>query len=188
MAYTTFSSSGSTLYNGSTSAPTLSLQEAFPNRGYGGIQVFLGSCNSTGFQNCTASCLDASVLFSGLEIFHNCLIYPAVAGLYANGSLGDAHLADSLGINDKSQETQAAETITSQIYDCLSNYCGDDERCSTDLQENSAFTYGNQSTTNGFLDYFPYPSIYSFDICDYVAPFSFLNADIGGVGVSMNPT
>ena len=128
------------------------------------------------------------MLFGSLETFHNCLMYPAVAGLYANGSLSHADLADSLGIDDKSQDTKAAETITSQILDCLSDYCGNEQRCKTNLQEKSTIIYGNQSTTYGLPTYFTYPSIYSFDIYDYFAPFSFLNTNVGGVGVSMNLT
>ena len=194
MAYTLFNlSSGAIDKNISVSAPALSLQDAFsfinlsPKPGFG---VFQRACNIAGLQSCTTSCLNASALFGSLETFHNCLVYPAVAGLYINGSLGDMHLADSLGIGNETQAAQAASSITNTIYSCLSDYCdvGHDNRCKKDLQGNSSFQYDNNTLYASGNIYFSIeltePSISRFDICDYVAPFSFLNADIGGIGVS----
>ena len=185
--YTVFDlATGSSLYNASASAPALSLQDAFLLNSV----VFLGACSVASSQTCTDACLDASMMFCDLEIFHNCLTYPAVAGLHGNGSLGDPHLADSLGIHNQSQALQTANNISTTIYNCLSSSCGENKQCTSDLQRHSAFYYGNN--TGYVLDHVLYPTesgptIIEFDICKYVAPFSFLNADIGGVGVGTNP-
>ena len=124
-------------------------------------------------------------MFGDLETFHNCLIYPAVAQLYGNGSLGDSQLADSLGIHNQTQAMQTANNITTTINSCLSKYCGEDERCTSDLQRLGAFGYASSNVSSS--TYLTDPDIFRFDICNYVAPFAFLNADIGGVGVSTNP-
>lgn len=123
------------------------------------------------------------MMFGDLEIFVNCLIYPAVAGLYGNGSLGDSHLTDLLGIHNQSQALQTANNISTTIYSCLSSYCGENKQCTSDLQQHSAFYLGNN--TGYVLDHV-YSTIFTFEICKYVAPFSFLNADIGGIGVGTN--
>ena len=196
-AYTMFDLSGAALYNVSSSALTLSLQDAFglyPNYSQY-IGVFPEACNVAGPQNCTASCLNASMMFGDLEIFHNCLVYPAVADLYVNGSLGDPHLADSLGILNQSQPMQTANNITTTIYTCLSSYCREDKQCTSDLQRFNAFYYRNKTEYDTdyasediyWRSYLTVPTIFEFDICKYAAPDSFLNADIGGVGVGTNP-
>ena len=194
-AYTIFNPfTGAGVYNSSLSAPALSLQDAFglyesewdPELG-----VFAGACSVAKVQNCTDSCSDASMMFGNLEIFHNCLVYPAVAELYVNGSLGDPHLADLLGIDNRIQAMQTANNITTTISSCLSSYCREDQQCTSDLQRLGAFYYGNitgYARGNIYsLDYITNPTIFEFKICNYVAPFSFLNADIGGVGVGTNP-
>ena len=193
-AYTIFdASTGAGINNVSLLAPALSLQDAFAlnNIDYiQGIGIFPGACSDARFQNCTASCLNASMMFGDLEIFHNCLLYPAVAELYVNGSLGDSDLTDSLGIDNQSQPMQTANNITTTISSCLSSYCREDQQCTSDLQRLGAFYYGN---ITGYarenvdsLNYITNPTIFEFKICNYVAPFSFLNADIGGVGVGTN--
>ena len=192
-ALTIFNLSGARLYDVNLSAPALSLQDAFDLSEIISqeIGVFPGACNVAGSQNCTASCSNASMMFGELEIFHNCLVYPAVAQLYVNGSLSDPHLADSLGIQNQSQPMQTANNITTTIYTCLSSYCREDEQCTSDLQRFNAFYYRNNteyaSENTYWRSYLTYPAIFEFDICKYAAPFSFLNADIGGVGVGTNP-
>ena len=199
MGHTLFNlSSGGLLGNASASQSALSLQDAFsfyeysPEQGIDGVGLSSDACNIAGLQNCTASCLNASSLFSSLESLHNCLLYPVVAQLYVNGSFGDAHLADSLGIDNKSHPTQTANNITTLISSCLSDYCGVDQRCTDNLPPNSAFYFDNStlSTPDAFYD--PYynvqPSIFLFDICEFVTPSSYLNADIGGIGVSTKLT
>ena len=178
VAYTMFDLyTGAKLPDYSVSAPVLSLQDAFALYDFPEVAVFPGACSVANYENCTASCLDASTMFGGLEIFHNCLIYPVVAGLYGNGSLNDPSLADSLGIHNQSQAMQTANNISTTIYSCLSTYCREDKHCTSDL---------GHSEFEHTIDLL-YPAILEFDICNYVAPFSFLNADIGGVGVSTNP-
>ena len=208
VTYTMFNLSGAKIYDFTVSARALSLQDAFSlpdayslQDGIGDyefgrgpeIGVFPGACSVASSQNCTASCLDASMMFGDLKIFHNCLIYPAVAELYVNGSLGDAHLADSLGIDNQSQPMSTATNISTTIFTCLSNYCREDKQCTSDLQQLSSFYYKNGNKT-GYVGqndniriYLTVPTIFEFNICNYVAPFSFLNADVGGVGVSTNP-
>ena len=183
-------SSGAILFTDSVAPPALGLQNAFPlDEVYSvveGIDVFSGACSVAGLQDCTAACLNPSVMFGSLEIFHNCLVYPAVADLYVNGSLSDSPLTDSLGIENHSQTTQTATYITSTIYNCLLDYCREDQQCQSDLQQNHTFSY---SVFNGSIQgrarplYTASSSIFGFDVCHYVAPFSFLNADIGGIGV-----
>ena len=180
--YTLFYISGAIIQNASVSAPVLSLQDAFGLQDFefDQIGVFPKACSVAASQNCTASCLDASMMFANLEIFHNCLLYPAVAELYVNGSLSDSPLTDSLGIHKQSQAMQTANNISTTIYNCLSSYCREDKHCTYDLQQHSSFSY--------YIEYEEQPNatIFEFEICDYVAPFSFLNADIGGIGVSTN--
>ena len=182
--YTSFYIYGAIFRNASVSAPVLSLQDAFSLdiEGNPVIGVFPGACSVASVQNCTASCLDASMMFGNLETFHNCLVYPAVAELYVNGTSFDPHLTDSLGIHNQSQAMQAANNISTTIYNCLSSYCREDKQCTSDLQQHSSLSYMT------YIDYEEQPNatIYEFEICDYVAPFSFLNADIGGIGVSTN--
>ena len=199
IAYSLFNLSGARLYDVNVSAPALSLQDAFSlEDGFGfyslewepTIGVFPGACSVAKFQNCTDSCLDASLMFGNLEIFHNCLVYPAVADLYSNGSLHDPQLADSLGLHDRSEAMPTANNISTTIYSCLSSYCREDKQCTSDLQRLSSFYYGNKTgyaRQNDDSPINPVPTIFEFEICNYVSPFSFLNADIGGVGVSTNP-
>ena len=189
-AYTMFNLSGAKIYEITVSAPTLTLKDAFSLYDYEwdmAIGVYPEACSVATVQNCTASCLNASMMFGDLKTFHNCLVYPAVAELYVNGSLGDPHLADSLGIHNQSQPMQTANNITATIHDCLTSYCGEDTQCTSDLQRHNAFYYGNHTEYARENVYSPIdsttPPIFEFNICNYVAPFSFLNADIGGVGV-----
>ena len=205
-AYTMFNLSGAKIHDFTVSAPALSLQDAFSlpdafslQDGIGDyefgrdpeIGVFTGACSVGRSQNCTASCLDASMMFGDLKTFHNCLIYPAVAELYVNGSLDDPQLADSLGIHSQSQALPTANNISTSIFECLSSYCGEDKQCTSDLQRLSSFYYGNKTAYPLQDDDSPInlaiPTILYFEICDFVAPFSFLNADIGGIGVGTNP-
>ena len=190
MAYTLYDLTGSVVQNSSVSAAALSLQGAFlpdissdlPWTGYWSdfIGVFSGACSSaTPQQNCTSSCLNASVMFGGLEIFHNCLLYPAVAAL---GSLKVTALADSLGIDDQSPSNQTASNITTTIRRCLSEYCGYDRECTAAVPKDDAFYF-----VNGTYLQLSWPQIFEFDICRFVAPFSFLDSDVGGVGVSIDP-
>ena len=53
-----------------------------------------------GALNCTAACSDPSMTFKDLANFRNCLMYPAVADMYAIGQLTtpDAVFGDSLAI------------------------------------------------------------------------------------------
>lgn len=186
-------SSGSIFDSANYLASTLSVQDVFGLMGtYKGadtVGVFQGACTSKETQNCTTSCLDASVMFGGLETYHNCLVYPAVANISASGNLSDPHLADSLGIGSESQVARVAQTIAATIYHCLSDYCSGNTLCTIDLQAYNATSFlidnsTNFLTPNAYRPFgLPYPPILDFDICQHVAPFSFLNADIGGVGV-----
>lgn len=199
MVHTLFNlSSGGILGNASASQSALSLQDAFsfyeyfPERYIDGVWLSSDACNIAGLQNCTASCLNPSSLFSSLESLHNCLLYPVVAQLYVHGSFSDAHLADSLGIDNKSHAIQTAKNITTLISSCLSDYCGVDKRCTDNLPPNRAFDFDNStlSILDAFYDpfYIAQPSIFLFDICEFVTPSSYLNADIGGIGVSTKLT
>ena len=113
-------------------------------------------------------------MFDRLETFQNCLVYPIVANLSAHNALKNTSLADSLGINNGSQEAQVVQNITTTIFKSLSNYCGEQKSCKDSLQE----------FKSSYLADYTYPLMSDVDICFYVAPFSFLNPDIGGVGVS----
>lgn len=130
------------------------------------------------------------MLFGSLESLHNCVLYPAVAQLYINGSLGDTHLANTLGIHNKSQANQTANQVVTTVKSCLLYYCGGDLECEGYVS-NSTFYYGNYTRSIDEMVYPPIyyiePSIFQFDICRYAAPSSFLNADIGGIGVSKTP-
>lgn len=191
-------SSGGIIGNASASQSALSLQDAFsfyeysPELGIDGVGLSPDACNITGLQNCTASCLNQSSLFGSLESLHNCLLYPAVAQLYVNGRFGDAHLADSLGIDNKSHATQTANNITTIISSCLSDYCGVDKRCTENLPPSSGFFIDNSTLSMPdsiyYSFYYDQPSIFQFDICEFVTPSSYLNADIGGIGVSTKLT
>ena len=210
MAYTLYNLTGSAMSTFNTSAPGLSVQDIFssslssysyhspslssylslpvlfPSR-YSGLTlaVFLEACDSIGAQNCTTCCLDTSVMFDSLETFHNCLIYTAVARLNAQGRLNDAHLTDSLGIDNGRPANQTAQNVTTLIFNCLFDYCGYNSKCKTDLQGYTASSYINETHAVHLGNFRSYHSILDFDICSYVAPFSFLNADVGGVGVSI---
>lgn len=192
MVYTLFNvSTGAVLGNVSAPASALSLRDAFTiyeRPSELGIARDSGACNSAGLQNCSASCSDASVLFGSLENLHNCLLYPAVAQLYVNGSLGDSPLTEFLGIDNKSQANQTANSTIAAISSCLSDYCGGDKECNNELPPSRAFYYGiyTHSTPDDVHPsaYYTGPPVLEFDICDFVAPSSFLNADIGGIGVS----
>ena len=182
MVYTVFNPSGDFEFNASQTAASLGLLDVFSPLIYDGftsdseIGVFTEACNIAGLQNCTASCSNVSAVFSTPQTFHNCLVYPAVAALYVNGSLGSRNLADSLGINNESQPAQTAADITTTIVNCLLDSCGDNKHCEDDLKSNQTISVP-----------LPFIPLSRFDICDYSAPFSYLNADIGGVGVSTIP-
>ena len=170
---------GANIVHLSMSASLLSLQDAFNLDGYPETPVIQGTCNAATFQKRIASCLDASMMFHDLETFRNCLYYQAVVERYV---FGGSEIPNSLCIHNQSQAIQTFKTIRTTISSCLSLYCREDKQCTSDLQRNSAFGYALSPPSLKF------PTIEAFDICSYVAPFAFLNADIGGVGVCNNPS
>lgn len=135
--------------------------------------LFLDGCESS---NCTATCMDQSVAFRSLETFHNCLVYPLVAHLYAspNISAKDAELAVSLGM-DHSEE-QTVQNITSTIHACLAGYCDSNPDCETSLSNAMSTFYSERWPSSSILD---------FPICGYEPP-SGLDPDVGGIGVCIN--
>ena len=152
MAYTVYNLTGSGIGNYSISASALSLQNAYSTsfafdrysytRGslpfitylytalYDSywsqeIAVYPRACDSaTPQQNCTISCMNASVMFSDLEIFHNCLLYPWIADLNSKGTLKDTHLVDSLGIDDKSRAIRQPKTLPPLSFNVSPNIVG----------------------------------------------------------------
>ena len=184
MQYALNNLQGNQISNHTISIPALTLQNIFSDSNfslpfvrisdyaqYQNITLFSGTCGNSTQESCTTSCLNASVMFSSLETFHNCLLYPLVADLNAHNT---SQWADLLGI-DKRPDNQTAATITTTIHQCLLEYCGDDDQCKANVPGDDAFYAVNNTS----------PQIFDFDICQYAAPHSFLDPDVGGVGVSI---
>ena len=145
-----------------------------------------GCLQPDGTQNCTASCLDESLMFGSLDTLHNCMVYSTVADLYARSNLSDPSLPESYNIQKAKAKSPLLTTITTNIKDCLIAYCNATAGCTEGLKAydvESSETSPSNITSNFYI--FNYNSSYgshpSFDFCEYV-PRS-LNPDIGGIGV-----
>ena len=180
MNYTVYNlSTGSSLYDVNVSTSSWSLQDALsisflpdyePYESYT-VGVYHDACESAGAQNCTAFCSNLTTMFGSLQTFQNCLLYPWVVNLGINESSNESPLAKSLSIVNRSQEIQVAHNVTTSILGCLREYCGNNTQCASDLPEFYQLNFNRL------------PSL-GFDICGFAAPFSYLDADIAGIGVS----
>lgn len=177
------------------SASTFSFQNAisvFPYVSHTVSTPFLfenGCDQGNGTLNCTASCLDKSVIFDSLDNLHNCMMYPAVAEAYAEGNLtaNTTAIMEDFAIQKSIKGSQPSLDIINTIQPCLLDYCATLNGCHYD--SHASINSGDPSVSNGSYYYpvldrrFQYDVSYSdvFDICIFL-PAS-VNPDIGGIGV-----
>ena len=164
----------------------------------GNTSFYPGGCDvGNGNSNCTSTCLDSSLLFSSIQTFHNCLMYPAAADLYAHGTLSanDVELADSMVIEKSERGSPLLNGMIDTIVACLHDYCPSSSDCADSLSKSypasanntiEAFFYqygGSSYNVNRSMS-LTAPDLFQFDLCTYSTPRSLLDPDIGGIGVS----
>lgn len=123
-----------------------------------------------GTWNCTEACQDVNQIFSSVYTLQNCLEFPQMSSLLANGSLTQAARTTALeaGIDESSYN------VSSAVYDiitgCLHGWCAQNSKC----------------RKTGGTDKYCYHDVYGSRLCFMSPCYDIdvsLNPDIGGVGV-----
>ena len=191
-----------TVYAGDNCRVLGSLNGDQDYRCYNPAYLFIDGCDNNGIQNCTLSCFNETAMFGNLTTLHNCVAYPTVAQLYANGNLSvtnDRILADNLSIQKSSQASNLLNNVTSTITQCLHSLCAKSSACLGALRnenQNSIFnsTGGFFTTINSTYDLTGPerfggekstgdngPFAFTYDVCNLQT--AGLDSDVGGIGV-----
>ena len=151
------------------------------------IYLFTDGCDNNGTQNCSVSCADKGTISSNLNTFHNCVVYPIVAQLYADGNLStsakDSALVEGLGIQKSKQGSELLNNVTSTISSCLVSLCTQSSECKECALEDGAGILTSANITAGLSSWnanFRLQELAN-ALCD--SQTSGLNSDVGGIGV-----
>ena len=151
--------------------------------------LFADACNlGDGTQNCTASCLSNSTMFTNLQNLHNCVAYQNVAEEFQKSNLTKEaqDLAEALNIEPADPNSTLIRNITQTIQTCLVDYCKSIPGCEDGYQivdptsgknRTSPFQPGND------FDLYTDGEYLVGSICGSL-PLQ-INTDVGGIGVGM---
>lgn len=165
LSSTAYASNDSSLYNDSLGA-FLGVSMGSPP------QLYSNGCMiGGGTWNCTEACQDVNQIFSSIYTLQNCLEYPQISSLVANGSLTQAARATALkaGIDESSYNVSG--TVYDTINGCLRGWCAQNSPC-------------KESDIAEYCYHDAYGKMFCFmSPCDGIVVS--VNPDIGGVGVSL---
>ena len=139
----------------------------------GPVELYRNGCNTTdGTWNCTQVCQNVEQIFSSVYTLQNCMVFPQISSLVANGSLPEAARATAIEAGIDESSYNISNTVYEILDECLQGWCQQQPNCAQ---------FGD-----GWLTCYEdaYGQRFCFrELCQF-AEVS-LNTDVGGIGVRL---
>lgn len=137
----------------------------------GPLKLYLHGCiTDRGIFNCTEACQDVNQIFSSAQTLQNCIVFPQISSLLANGSLTKEARAIAIQAGIDEDSYNMSDTIFKTTTGCLQGWCHQIDGCGEDNSEKEHCYDDVYGKSYCFLNLCPLSAFR-------------VNADVGGIGV-----